>query len=911
MKGQWKKLTCGLLCLTMLSGCAAAGLQQSSADPAEAAAQTTVNYETPATRVVSGTEGKDETVYVLTDAAGAVQSVIVSDRLGNPEGRATIHDVSDLTDIENVDGSETFTQDGSSLTWNAAGNAISYRGVSRKTPPVTMKVRYFLDGAELSAADIAGKSGHVTIRYEFSNNEKKTVSIDGKQETLCVPFAVLTGLMLDGEHFSDVTVSNGKLIDDGSRTFAVGLAFPGLQEDLALAEEKLELPSAVEITAEVTDFTLGMGLTLVTNEPFNAMDPDKLTQRVDAEGLEGSMDQLAEGMNQLLDGSSALYNGLCTLLEKSNELSAGVDALAEGALKLKNGSLELAGGAGTLAAGAQDLNTGAGTLADGAQTLAGGADKLAAGAASLNEGTAAVSSGASALSAGAKELADGAQALANGLAELDANSAALSGGALQVFNTLLATAQTQITAAGLDCPTLTVSNYAEVLNALIASLDEDAVYRRALEAVTAAVEAKRDEITALVTAAVREQVEGQVTAAVRENVEAQVTAAVREQLRPQVVAAVRAQVRAQVEAAVRENVTAQVVLAATGLDMDSYNAAVAAGQISEEVQAAIQAQIEAQMASESVQQTIETQTDAQMQSDAVLETIEQQLELVMSGAEAQGAIAAAVDQQMQSEQVQQTVAALVEQQMNSQEIQDVIAQNVEAQIQKAIADTMAGPEVQAQLAAASEGAQRIIALKTSLDSYNAFYLGLVAYTNGVSTAAAGARKLAAGTEALKSGAYELSSGASDLAEGALAFDAGAKELAGGADRLAAGALSLADGSGKLASGAAALRSGADTLANGQASLYDGIAKLQAAMPALKDGVTQLRDGAMALSDGLQTFYDEGISKLLTAVEGKLPALLDRLRAISSVSNAYQSFTGLSQDMTGTVKFIYRTEEINN
>lgn len=824
MKGQWKKLTCGLLCLTMLSGCAAAGLQQSSADPAEAAAQTTVNYETPATRVVSGTEGKDETVYVLTDAVGAVRSVIVSDRLGNPEGRATIHDVSDLTDIENVDGSETFTQDGSSLTWNAAGNAISYRGVSRKTPPVTMKVRYFLDGAELSAADIAGKSGHVTIRYEFSNNEKKTVELDGKQETLYVPFAVLTGLMLDGAHFSNVTVSNGKLINDGSRTFAVGLAFPGLQEDLALAEEKLELPSAVEITAEVTDFTLGMSLTIVTNEPFNALDPDKLRDDVDADQLEDSLKQLEDGMNQLLDGSSALYGGLCTLLEKTNELSDGVDALSDGAGKLKDGTAALADGTGSLVSGAQELNGGANTLATGAATLTDGANSLAAGASSLNDGTAAVSSGAAALSAGATELAGSAKELADGLATLDANSAALSGGALQVFNTLLATAQTQITAAGLDCPTLTVSNYAEVLNAIIASLDEDAVYARALAAVTGAVEAKRDYITEQVTAAVQAQVEEQVTAAVRETVEA------------------------------------QVILSVTGLDVESYYAAVEAGQIS---------------------------------------------------AEAQAAIAAAIDQQMQSEQVQQTIAALVAQQMASDEIQVVISQNVEAQIQKAISDAMAGPEVQAQLAAASEGAQRIITLKTSLDSYNAFYLGLVAYTKSVSAAATGAQNLAAGSETLRSGASELSTGAAALADGAGQLASGAKELAGGAGRLSAGAASLADGTGKLASGAAALRSGADTLLDGQNSLYAGIAKLQAAMPALKDGVTQLRDGAMALSDGLQTFYDEGISKLLTAVEGKLPALLDRLRGISSVSNAYQSFTGLSQDMTGTVKFIYRTEEINN
>ena len=102
---------------------------------------------------------------------------------------------------------------------------------------------------------------------------------------------------------------------------------------------------------------------------------------------------------------------------------------------------------------------------------------------------------------------------------------------------------------------------------------------------------------------------------------------------------------------------------------------------------------------------------------------------------------------------------------------------------------------------------------------------------------------------------------------------------------------------------------ADALAEGQSSLYDGVAKLQEAMPALTDGVTQLRDGAMELSDGLQTFYDEGISKILEAADEDLPELLNRMRTISSLSTGYRSFSGIAPDMTGTVKFIYRTEEI--
>ena len=207
MKRYWKKLLCCLLCLAMMTGCTEAGLQKNTAaDENAAARQTAVTYKS-ASPVSSEPEGKEETVYILTDASGAVKNVIVTDRLGNPNGGETVSDVSELSDIENMEGDETFTQKGTELTWNAGGKAITYRGVTDKMPPVTMKVRYFLDGTELSPEEIAGKSGHVTIRYEFTNNEAKVVELDNGEETLYVPFAVLTGLMLDGEHFSNVSVS--------------------------------------------------------------------------------------------------------------------------------------------------------------------------------------------------------------------------------------------------------------------------------------------------------------------------------------------------------------------------------------------------------------------------------------------------------------------------------------------------------------------------------------------------------------------------------------------------------------------------------------------------------------------------------------------------------------------------------
>lgn len=720
---------CAALCLTGVG----AAFAQTTDKADDTSAQNSQTAPAESQEEIS----KDETVYVLAGADGSVRKIIVSDWLKNAIGSATVSDRSDLREMENVKGDEGYHMNGDNMTvWDAQGNDIYYQGNIEKELPVTMTVSYRLDGKAVSAEALAGKSGKVTIRFDYQNNQYETVEIDGKQETIYVPFAMLTGMMLDSDTFRNVEVSNGKLLNDGDHTIVVGLAFPGLQENLALDRETLEIPDYVEITADVTDFSLGMTVTIATNEVFQGLD----TESIEFSDLEESLQKLTDAMTQLTDGSSSLYDGLCTLLEKSDSLVAGVKELAAGAKSLKDGSDALSGGA-------EDLLT--------------GAEKLSA-----------------------------------GLDTLSSNSASLNSGAAQVFQTLLSTAATQIRAAGISVPDLTVGNYAEVLSGVIASLDETAVYNQALQQVTAAVEEKRPEIIEKVTAAVREQVTEQVTATVR------------------------AQVGTEVTAAVQAQVTQQV-LQTLGMTLESYEADIAAGQISEQQQAQIDAAVAEQLASE----------------------------------EMQSLIAATVEEKTASDEIQATITANVAAQMQSETVTATVSENVEAQVQQAISENMQSDAVQSQLAAASEGSKTIIALKTSLDSYNAFYLGVLAYTGGVDEAASGADELSAGTAALKSGAAELKAGA--------------------------------------------------------AALYSGALTLQDGMPTLIDGITALRDGAMSLSDGLKQFDEDGIRKLTELIDGDLANVVTRLKATIDVSEHYTNFSGIADGMDGQVKFIYRTDEIEN
>ncbi len=675
---------------------------------------------------------KDETVYVLAGADGSVQKIIVSDWLKNELGSASLTDKSGLSNIENVKGDESYSINGDNMTvWDAQGNDIYYQGDIQKELPVGLTVRYTLNGKAVSPEQLKGQSGKVTIRFDYENRQYETVQINGQNQRIYVPFAMLTGMILDNDTFRNVTVSNGKLVNDGDRTVVVGLAFPGLQENLNLSRDQLSIPSSVEITADVTDFSLGMTVTLACNDLFSQLGD------VDLGSLDaaGSLNKLTDAMDQLLNGSSALYDGLTTLLDKSGELAAGVEELAQGAAAIK------------------------------------------AGADSLDEGAAELKAG----------LAD----LSEGLNKLSANSAALNGGAEQVFNSLLETATAQIRAKGLTVPDLTIENYAEELNKLIKSLDETTVYENALTQVTAAVEKQRPLITQKVTAAVRQEVEAKVTAAVKTEA---TTAA---------------------QAQVAEN----VIRTATRMTKKDYDAAVAAGQIPQATQDAVNAAIQAQLSDPDVQKQINATVEAQMASETVKNTIKAQ-----------------TDAQMQTEKVQAA-----------------ISQNVELQVEKAIAENMASDAVQKQLQAASEGSKTLIALKASLDDYNAFYLGLLDYTAGVDEAAEGSNELYAGAGDLKDGTAELRAGA--------------------------------------------------------AKLYAGVLQLKDGTPALVSGVTQLKDGAMQLSEGLQQLNKEGIQKLTKLLQDDLGDLTARVQATIDVSKDYRSFSGISDDASGQVKFIYRTDEI--
>lgn len=324
---------------------------------------------------------KEQTVYVNADENGNTQKVIVSNWLKNPKKKEQLTDKTDLTNIQNVKGEESFTQknDGK-IIWNADGNDIYYQGETKEELPISVKMTYFLNGKEIRPSELAGKSGKVKIHIDYENK-----TAEGKE--VCTPFLMVTGMILPTEKFTNVEVENGRVISDGQNNIVVGMGFPGLADSLKLSDveglENKEIPDYVEIMADVQNFSLALTATVATTGTLNELGLSDIDSFDD---LQESLDTLSESSEALVKGSKALQEGI-------KQLNSSADTFVDG---LNSAD----GGAGKLKTGIDTMNDKKGELVEGATALAAGVKELDAGAKSLQSGINAYTGKVSELSAG-------------------------------------------------------------------------------------------------------------------------------------------------------------------------------------------------------------------------------------------------------------------------------------------------------------------------------------------------------------------------------------------------------------------------------------------------------------------------------------------------------------------------------
>lgn len=790
---------------------------------------------------------KEETVYVNADATGNSDEVTVSDWLknsGSVSGNLT--DESILKEIKNVKGDETFTENGDQLTWNTAGEDIYYQGTTDKELPVSVKLTYFLDGKEVKPDELKGKSGHLKIQVQYTNNEKKTVTVDGKEEEVYTPFVMMTGMILPNETFSNVTIDNGKVISDGSRNIVVGFGMPGLKDSLDLDEETTKeaedkgvtIPENFEMEADVTDFTMSSTFTVALTDLLDDMDMDNI---IDVDSLKDSLNELEDAALELVSGSGTLADGASTLADGVSSYTAGADELNAGIQKYlgSNGELngsvtEYVNGVGKVVKGVKDYTSGTNALANGVTSYVVGEQKIAAGAAQLSQ---------------------------------------LSKGLEQV--------QTAV-----DTLSKAADGKGEATDDLVIAANQLAAGTKQLQAVLGS-----EEVTALLT-----QVNGMVTTgneliSATESLSASLQTGIATPVAN--IAAALTGMETQLNAINTQLGTLQsdceTAVADVNAKITDYNTKVDAAQAAANTSktqianaiSALQVQLNA-TTDESVRDQISTAItalqNAQTAADG-LNNVQKASAITVSVPtfDLSAITSGAATLQTNLKTFKETAAALQQQLLEMQKKLDAIA---------AAKDSLP-----------SDSISQLTASVTQLNQ------GMQGLNTGLGTLSGGLGQLNTSVQAQFPTAIQ---GITELNGGFMQLGSYNTSLLSGTEKLKGSSSTLAAGAGTLQSGTNQLASGLNTLGS---QMSAGAAKLSANSNALREGASSLSEGAKKLADGMDQFDKEGTSKLKSTVEDEFGDVLDRLKALTSDDCTYNTFSGKDSKMDGSVKFVIETEAI--
>lgn len=796
---------------------------------------------------------KDESVYLISDANGNVNKTIVVDHLKNKDKKDTLEDASNLSDIENVKGKEKFTQSGDKLTWQAGGKDIYYQGTATEEPPVTQKVTYYLDGKEISPEDLAGKSGKVKIRFDYTNTTSYTETVNGEKQTVSVPFAAITGLVL-GDGFENIEVTNGKAEVSDSSSVVLGYALPGLKDSLGIKDKDLDgdvnIPEYMEMTADVKNFSMPAAMTFVVNA----------SDYVSTDGIDTS--DLDDMINDLKDASTQLQDGSKTLAE-------GTDTLADGLSTLQSKLGTFASGVGTLQSGLKTYTDGVSTLSGGLNTLGNSTGALVSGADKLNDGAGQLASGSATLKDGLKSYTDGANGLAKGASDLDAGIGTLAekSGTLVDGATKLDDGASQLSAS------------ASSINEGIKSLD------------TGLKTPLTDKEKAGYQAAAKDSVDKQFSnpdnEANYENTKAKASGVYYETMTSD------------------DSVKQAVQLLKNDSDlMNMINATVGAT-----VETAIKDSVP-NLASKDTATIKKTYNN----SPKLQQSVKEVLNLPQTIPDYDALVSAIVDQKL-NDMATKVMAGVANNSKDKvgEAVADAAKTGAENAAQSAVITGIesAKSNVSSQINAKQENGYSLVTGADALSTVaSSLANGTKSLVNSIPTLTGGIKQLKDGSSQLNAGAAKLTSNNDTLNAGATALNAGASQLSAGTQSLmnsvptlTSGIKQLVDGSNTLVANNAQLNSGASQLADGTNQIVSGVDQLTT-------GSKTLSEGAHTLADGMVQFNEEGINKILDAYNDDLKPFTDKLQAVIDAGEEYQTYSAIADGQTGSVKFIYKLASID-
>lgn len=900
------------LTISTVAYCIINNTENASADDTK---ETTKKLEETISNSISfSSEGvdKEETVYVIADPNGNVTKTIVSDWLKNKKGEDKITDKSNLSDIKNVKDDKEYNKgNNNEIVWDAAGSDIYYQGTTDKTLPVDVKVTYYLDNKETKPADLVGKSGKIKIKFNYINNTKQEVTINNNKVSMYVPFTMISGLMLPSDKFTNIQVDNGKVINDGNNSIVVGIGFSGLNEDLNLSNiaAGLSLPDSCTVTADVTDFSLLMTLTMGICDLLSNVDTANVNGIDD---LQKVVDKLVSATNSLQEGGAKLNDGMKTLQSKFslyaggiNDLSSGIYSIEDGARQINEKAAEFVNGLKTLndgtnqivaglsgddgavkgsqalAQGAAQVNSGLGDLAqkvgdvNNQQTIVGGVNALSQGANSIAAGIGSqsdmdnqkentVSGGVSKINSGVSQLSEGAGKV----------SAQVGSSDLEKVKEDAAKESPATLAGGILAAATGASNLDKGFDLLITGLND-----------------KVDK-------------NGNIT-------------------EPGLLTGLNSMVSnvGNKDTALKDAMSEKPSTLLGGAIAVDAGVGQLQGGVSNMVKG--------------INQSINDNNTSIKQLTGVLEQISKTGVDPLTGKAAL------------NENIEKYKTQIVGLTGANQALNEVISQMNDANLDENIGKIKSGTEsLKNGVEQLSVGAGELASGATeAVNGIKELKNGSQKLAAGLGTINVNTGKLAEGMETISSnlftlyqgtnalnnklpqlinGAWSLYEGTNTLngnmpalTNGVAALKSGSEQLASGTQKLSDGITTLYNsvtesmqpGVNKLYDGSVLLSTSLNTLYNGTKTAKDGAGKISAATTELGNGIGELSAGALQLSDGIKQFKAEGTDKIEKSFNGEIKDAANRISKTVDVSKQYNIYSEVADNKTSSVKFIYRTEQI--
>lgn len=361
---------------------------------------------------------KSETVYVTVEG-NEIKDKSVSVWL-NSDKNIKANDKSNLTNVKDLKTDKELKSENGYLKLDENKKDIYYKGDTDKKLPVDVSVKYFLDGKEMKASELEGKSGHLKIVITSKNNRYEAKTIDGQSRNVYSPYVVVAAMTFDDEKVENVTSDDIKVVKDGKNEIVTTVMTPGMKQNLTGIVEDKELDNfkdEVSVEMDIKDYKPVEIYSVITNEFFQEK------KNID------SLDKLQNGVKELQDNSQKLVDASVKLSEGQDKLNSGISQMQTGVTKLHNGSQKLASSTQQMQGKFSGIQSKVGPIQgyvaqmnDGSLKLYNGISDYTAAVAKIKENTAKIKAGSEKLAKGATDLDNGVGKLKDATSQLRAGT---------------------------------------------------------------------------------------------------------------------------------------------------------------------------------------------------------------------------------------------------------------------------------------------------------------------------------------------------------------------------------------------------------------------------------------------------------------------------------------------------------